>query len=54
MSTHFKKVCEFGRIHTQCRCPDPSKTVITVVCDRPQVHGPAYEGKHREPEETAK
>lgn len=44
---HFKKVCEFGELHSQCRCPGPKKT-ITVPCDRPMSHRP----KSVEPEPT--
>lgn len=37
--SHYKKVCEYGKVHTQCRCPGP-KTTITVTCDRPNAHKP--------------
>lgn len=29
---HFQKVCEYGNVHAQCRCPGP-KSTIYVVCD---------------------
>lgn len=38
--SHFKEVCEYGRVHSQCRCMDPSKTVITIECTMPEQHMP--------------
>lgn len=35
---HFKEVCEFGCVHGQCRCPNPSKSIRRVTCDVPEKH----------------
>lgn len=37
--SHYQKVCEFGKVHSQCRCPGPKKT-ITIKCDRASAHQP--------------
>lgn len=37
--SHYKKVCEFGKVHTQCRCPGPKRT-IQIKCDRAGAHKP--------------
>jgi len=37
---HYKKVCEFGKVHTQCRCGGPDKKIIRIKCDRASAHQP--------------
>lgn len=37
MGQHYKKVCEFGFIHSQCRCIGPHE-IRKVVCDVPYLH----------------
>lgn len=37
-NTHTMDVCEFGIVHTQCRCMDKNKTVNKITCDRPGSH----------------
>lgn len=34
---HYVEVCEFGKVHSQCRCPGP-KTRRVVECNRPETH----------------
>lgn len=31
--THSMEVCEYGYVHSQCRCPAPDKTVFKVLCN---------------------
>lgn len=38
---HFIEQCEYGMVHAQCRCPNPSKTVRTVKCNRAEEHAPS-------------
>ena len=33
--SHFKMICQYGFIHSQCRCPNPHKTVREIQCDIP-------------------
>lgn len=43
--SHFKEVCPYGYVHSQCRCPDPNKTVRAIDCPNPQRHStlpPSY------------
>ena len=35
--SHFKKVCEFGVVHSQCRCAGPH-AIRPVKCDVPYLH----------------
>lgn len=37
--SHYQKVCEFGKVHSQCRCPGPKKN-IQIKCDRASAHQP--------------
>lgn len=37
--SHYKKVCEYGKVHTQCRCPGPKRTIY-IKCDRAGAHKP--------------
>lgn len=37
--SHYKKICEFGKVHSQCRCPGPKRSII-IKCDRPSAHQP--------------
>ncbi len=36
MAVHFIEKCEHGMVVTQCRCPDPNKTVRIVPCPYPE------------------
>lgn len=36
--SHYKEVCQYGKVHSQCRCPDPNKTVKNVTCNMPDSH----------------
>lgn len=38
MMIHYKEVCQFGFVHAQCRCPDPSKEERKIDCPFPQGH----------------
>jgi hypothetical protein len=42
-SLHYREVCEYGRTHAECRCPDPNKHEKRVECDRPEEHRPTNE-----------
>lgn len=42
--SHYRKVCEFGRVHDQCRCIGPHAT-ITIVCDVPYIHQQSKQDK---------
>lgn len=35
---HFVEICEFGQMHSQCRCTFPNKTVKKVSCNMPDKH----------------
>ena len=35
---HFQSMCEYGAVHSQCRCPDKNKQVIPVKCNVPEEH----------------
>ena len=35
MAGHFIEKCEHGAVVTQCRCPDPNKTLTIVACPDP-------------------
>lgn len=37
---HFQEVCQYGHIHAQCRCPDPSKEIREVLCNMWATHTP--------------
>lgn len=37
-ASHRKHVCQYGVVHEQCRCPEGAQNVITVVCDRGDIH----------------
>lgn len=36
---HVKNVCEFGEVHSQCRCQAPDKAVVQIKCNMPNKHG---------------
>jgi hypothetical protein len=36
-TAHYKEVCEFGRVHAQCRCIGEKKT-INIRCTMPDSH----------------
>jgi len=38
---HFKQVCQFGFVHSQCRCPSPEKQEVAVECNRVREHAPS-------------
>lgn len=38
--SHFVNICEFRKVHGQCRCSSKDKTVISVKCNTPERHGP--------------
>lgn len=37
-SNHSMDVCEFGQVHSQCRCMSLNKTVNKVACNMPERH----------------
>lgn len=39
-TTHQVFVCQYGKVHSQCRCPAPDKTRVLVECDREKSHRP--------------
>ena len=38
MPSHFKVVCEYGVIHSQCRCPSNDKAIRHITCDISNLH----------------
>lgn len=36
--SHFVKICEYGGVHGQCRCPSPNKEIRRVDCNMPNSH----------------
>jgi len=40
MIGHHKDVCEYGYVHSQCRCPSPEKREVTVRCNLLDQHAP--------------
>lgn len=36
MSQHYQEVCEYGTVHGQCRCPNPTKTIRKIACPTPE------------------
>jgi hypothetical protein len=32
MSVHFHKICQYGFVHEQCRCPSTDKTLVRITC----------------------
>lgn len=39
--THFKMVCQYDKLHGQCRCPSPNKAMRKIECTDPKNHKPA-------------
>lgn len=39
MSGHFRKVCEHGKVITQCRCPGPKPDQVVRPCPFGTDHG---------------
>jgi hypothetical protein len=44
--SHFVEICEFGKVHAQCRCIGP-KLVKNVKCNMSDRHGDEHKPKHR-------
>jgi hypothetical protein len=40
MAVHFKKVCTYGKVHSQCRCASREKFIMLVDCDVPSHRPP--------------
>lgn len=49
--THGRKICEFGVLHSQCRCPNDK--IVRIQCPTPLTcgtEGDHYLPKHRKDE----
>lgn len=49
MSNHFQEVCEFGSVHSQCRCPSPTKHTRKIPCPTPAQCERRNIGQKKEP-----